>query len=83
MRYFLWNLKKFDMNNLDRLCILLNEFIFFEESRLLDDCESSFYLLRTHKNDIHYVLKYIAAVQRLDDFREFSRKVIELMNYFQ
>lgn len=70
------------MNDLDRLCVLIYEFLFYEEARLQDAVETSFYLLRHHGYDTYYILKHYLNVCRLEEFNVFSMKISQILKNF-
>lgn len=70
------------MNDLDRLCILIYEFLFYEEARLQEAVDTSFYLLRYHSNDTYYILKHYANVCRYEEFKVFYKKISQLVQCF-
>lgn len=70
------------MNESDRLCNLIYALIFAEESRLQYEIDNSYNVLKQIPTDLHYIEKYKATVQRFEDFKIFSGKVIDLMRRF-
>lgn len=70
------------MNDSDRLCNLIYALIFAEESRLQYEIDNSYSVLKQIPTDLHYLDKYRQAVQRFDDFKIFSGKIIELLKLF-
>lgn len=70
------------MNEADRLCNLIYGLLFSEEARLEHDLYISFEILRRNSKDSYYIAKYLATVQRYEDFKIFQRKVIEVLKLF-
>lgn len=70
------------MTESDRLCNLIYSLIFSEETRLQDEVDNAFYILRQSPHNIHYIERYRQCVQRCDDFKILSDKVIEVLKRF-
>ncbi len=70
------------MNDLDRICIILSEFLFYEDARLQSAVDTSFYLLRFHSSDTYYILKHYANVCRYEEFKVLHRKIYEILKNF-
>lgn len=70
------------MNESERLIYLIYGLLFSEESRLEYDVYNSFEILRRNPKDSYLISKYLATVQRYEDFKIFQRKVIEVLRCF-
>lgn len=70
------------MNESERLCNLIYALIFAEESRLQYEIDNSYTVLKQIPTDLHYLDKYRQSVQRFEDFKIFSGKVIDLLKRF-
>ena len=70
------------MSEADRLIYLIYGLLFSEESRLESDVYHSFEILKRNPKDSYYIAKYLATVQRFEDFKIFQRKVSDLLNRF-
>lgn len=70
------------MNESNRLIYLIYGLMFSEESRLESDVYYSFEILKRNPKDSYLIAKYLATVQRYEDFKIFQRKVIEVLKCF-
>ena len=70
------------MNETDRLIYLIYSFLFMEESRLESDVYHSYEILKRNSTDSYYICKYLATVQRFEDFKIFQRKVSDILSRF-
>lgn len=70
------------MNESERLIYLIYGLLFSEEARLEYDVYNSFEILRRNSKDSYYIAKYLATVQRYEDFKIFQLKVIEVLKLF-
>lgn len=70
------------MNESERLIYLIYGLLFSEESRLEYDVYNSFEILKRNPKDSYFISKYLATVQRYEDFKIFQRKVTEVLTRF-
>jgi hypothetical protein len=70
------------MTDNDRLINSLYTMLFFEESRLKNDVDTSFYILKQTSDDMYLLERYRQNLQRYEDFKIFQRKVIEVLKCF-
>ncbi len=70
------------MSETERLINLIYGLLFSEETRLEFDVYNSFEILNKNSKDSCYIAKYLATVQRYEDFKIFERKVIEVLRLF-
>lgn len=70
------------MNEAERLIYLIYGLLFSEESRLEFEVYNSFEILKRCPKDSYLISKYLATVQRYEDFKIFQRKVVELLKCF-
>ena len=70
------------LQDLDRLIILLYQFLFAEEARQVEAVRTHRQLMLMNEFDSYYVLKYYEAVRRYEDFIFFQKKVFILLRGF-
>lgn len=70
------------MTDNDRLINSLYTMLFFEENRLKNDVDVSFYILKQTSEDMYLLERYRQNLQRYEDFKIFQRKVFELLKCF-
>ena len=70
------------MADSDRLINSLYTMLFFEESRLKNEVDVSFYILKQTSEDMYLLERYRQNLQRYEDFKIFQKKVFELLKCF-
>ena len=70
------------LSDLDRLLILIYEFLFAEESRQEEAVFSFRRLMLMNDFDSYYIIKYYEAVRRYEDYKIFERKIFLLISTF-
>lgn len=70
------------MNDLDRLKVLIYEFLFLEKDRMESLVSSARQVMLMSQFESYYVLKYYEACRRYEDFEIFFRKVSSLLTCY-
>lgn len=70
------------MSDIDRLIVLIYEFLFAEESRQEESVHSFRRLMLMNDFDSYYVIKFYESVRRYEDFKIFERKMFLLVSAF-
>lgn len=70
------------MNDVNRLKVLIYEFLLFELSRLEDAADEYRHLMCLDASDAYSVLKYYSSLNRLEAFRVFMKKICKILDTF-
>lgn len=70
------------MLDIDRLIVLIYEFLFAEESRQEESVHSFRRLMLMNDFDSYSIIKYYEAVRRYEDYKIFERKMFLLVSAF-